>query len=164
MVATLSKGKIIPGKGFQYTPKTTVTWAEEFNELLASYNSRNELMSRLIEDGLKVRNGSFKETNMYIPLEDFSHEQLALLKTEEGQRILYNVVSLILGNPESASFAKQMVQPFPSEINSIKPWKTAAMEELIDDETNEKGTEEVNSSRDALSKLMKLGKTTNLSN
>lgn len=161
---TLSKGKIIPGKGFQYTPKTTVKWADEFNELLDSYSSRNELMSRLIEDGLKVRNGSFKETNMYIPLEAFTHEQLALLKTEEGKKILYNVVSLILGNPESTSFAKKMVQPFPPEIEPVEPCKTEQMEEVIDDETNEKGTEEVNSSSNALSKLMKLGKTTNLSN
>lgn len=160
----MSKGRIIPGKGFQYTPKTTVKWAEEFNKLLDSYSSRNELMSRLIEDGLKVRNGSFKETNMYIPLESFTHEQLALLKTEEGKRILYNVVSLILGNPESASFAKQMLQPFPPEIESVKPWRTEPMEEVIDHEANEKGTEEVTSSRDALSKLMKLGKTTNLRN
>lgn len=160
----MSKGKIIPGKGFQYTPKTTVKWAEEFNELLDSYSSRNELMSRLIEDGLKVRNGSFKETNMYIPLESFTHEQLALLKTEEGKRILYNVVSLILGNPESARFAKQMVQPFSSDIKSVEPWKTELREEVIDVDTNEKGNEEVNHSRDALSKLMKLGKTTNLRN
>lgn len=111
MVVTLSNRKITPGRGIQYTPKTSIKWANEFNELADSFKSRNELISALIEDGLKVRNGSYKEQGIYLPMDAFANEQLAILKTEEGQKILYNIVSLIVGNPEGAALAQQMVQP-----------------------------------------------------
>ena len=54
-----------------------------------------------------------------LPLEKFSSDQLNLLKTEEGQRILYNVVSLILGNSESAAFASQVMQPISSGNQTV---------------------------------------------
>ena len=102
---------MVPGKGFQYTPKTTIKWADEFNELLNQYSSRNELMSTLLEEGLRVRNGSYKENGIFIPMEPFTNDQLALLKTEEGKRILYNVVSLMLGILKTRLLHSQIVQP-----------------------------------------------------
>ncbi len=144
---------MVPGKGFQYTPKTTIGWADEFNELLNRFSSRNELMSTLLEEGLRVRNGSYKEKGIFIPLESFTSDQLALLKTEEGKRILYNVVSLILGNPESTTFANQMVQQSPHQIKST--------DMNTDGDVTVKANEGVESN-EALSKLLKMGKMTNL--
>ncbi|MGE8081164.1 hypothetical protein [Peribacillus loiseleuriae] len=150
----MSKGKMVPGKGFQYTPKTTIEWADEFNELLNNYSSRNELMSTLLEEGLRVRNGSYKENGIFLPMGPFTNDQLALLKTEEGKRILYNVVSLMLGNPESATFVHQMVQPAPQQIKST--------DVNTDGQVAEKANEGVIETNEALSKLLKLGRMTNL--
>lgn len=157
----LSKSKLIPGKGFQYTPKTTVKWADEFNELLDNFSSRNELISKLIEDGLKAWYGSKEEKGIYLPLEKFNSDQLNLLKTEEGQRILYNVVSLILGNSESAAFASQVVQPISSGNKTVSQQVDLSnRDDAVEKE--EKVHEVKNNSNDALSKLMKLGKMTSL--
>lgn len=156
----LSKSKLIPGKGFQYTPKTTVQWADEFNQLLDNFSSRNELISKLIEDGLKVWYGSKEEQGIYLPLEKFNSDQLNLLKTEEGQKILYNVVSLILGNSESAAFASQIMQPVSSGNQTISQQVDVSnRNDTIEIEENH---EVRNNSKDALSKLMKMGKMTNL--
>lgn len=157
----VSKSKIIPGKGFQYTPQTTIEWADDFNELLESHSSRNVLVSKLIEDGLKVQNGFYQEKGTYLPLGAFSDEQLALLKTEEGKKILYNIISLILGNPDGAVVAKQMVQPIPEVqkggSQTVDPYG-------LDDNTEKKTDKDQNRSdtNEALSKLLKLGKMTNL--
>jgi hypothetical protein len=161
VVVTLSKGKIIPGKGFQYTPQTTIEWDGEFNELLNFYNSRNELVSKLIEDGLRVHNGSYEEKGIYLPLESFTADQLRLLKTEEGKKILYNIISLVLGNSESAAFAHQMVQPVSAETKSISR-KIESSDVKTEDETKGKDNQKTQDSGDALSKLLKLGKMTNL--
>lgn len=159
MVVTLSNRKITPGRGIQYTPKTSIKWANEFNELADSFKSRNELISALIEDGLKVRNGSYKEQGIYLPLDAFANEQLAILKTEEGQKIIYNIVSLIVGNPEGAALAQQMVQPVPQ-----KSKLASSPISLSEGQVNpEEDTKEVKvQSNEALSKLLKLGKMTNL--
>lgn len=157
----VSKSKIIPGKGFQYTPQTTIKWADDFNELLENHSSRNVLVSKLIEDGLKVQNGFYQEKGIYLPLDAFSDEQLTLLKTEEGKTILFNIVSLILGNTEGASIAQQMVQPVSQEgelvSRAIDPTNVDSDAE-IEVNRNENRRE----SSDALSKLLKLGKMTNL--
>ncbi|MFJ7977956.1 hypothetical protein ACIQZI_20105 [Peribacillus sp. NPDC096379] len=150
----MSKGKMVPGKGFQYTPKTTIEWADEFNELLNQYSSRNELMSTLLEEGLRGRNGSYKENGIFIPMDPFTNDQLALLKTDEGKRILYNVVSLMLGNPESATFASQMVHQASRQIKST--------DVNTDSESAEKENEGVTETSEALSKLLKMGRMTNL--
>lgn len=159
MVVTLSNRKITPGRGIQYTPKTSIKWANEFNELADSFKSRNELISALIEDGLKVRNGSYKEQGIYLPLDTFANDQLAILKTEEGQKILYNIVSLIVGNPEGAALAQQMVQPVPQRSK-------AAFSPIVPSEGQENHEEDTKEGKDqsneALSKLLKLGKMTNL--
>ncbi|WP_260288364.1 hypothetical protein [Peribacillus aracenensis] len=154
----MSNRKITPGRGIQYTPKTSIKWANEFNEMVDSFKSRNELISALIEDGLKVRNGSYKEQGIYLPLDNFANDQLALLKTEEGQRILYNIVSLIVGNPEGTVLAQQMVQPVPQKS---KPSSSPLVPEapLNDEEDTQEGKGQSN---EALSKLLKLGKMTNL--
>ncbi|KMY42777.1 hypothetical protein [Peribacillus loiseleuriae] len=157
----MSKGKMVPGKGFQYTPKTTIEWADEFNELLNNYSSRNELMSTLLEDGLRVRNGLYKENGIFIPMGTFTNDQLALLKTEEGKRILYNVVSLMLGNPESATFVHQMVQPTSSEIKPVSR-QIKSTDVIKDGEIAEEANKGVTETNEALSKLLKLGRMTNL--
>ncbi|MDM5215152.1 hypothetical protein QUF94_27980 [Peribacillus sp. NJ4] len=155
----MSNRKITPGRGIQYTPKTSIKWANEFNELADSFKSRNELISALIEDGLKVRNGSYKEQGIYLPLDTFANDQLAILKTEEGQKILYNIVSLIVGNPEGAALAQQMVQPVPQRSK-------AASSPIVPSEGQENHEEDTKEGKDqsneALSKLLKLGKMTNL--
>jgi hypothetical protein len=157
----MSKSKIIPGKGFQYTPQTTIEWADDFNELLESHNSRNELVSKLIEDGLKVQNGFYKEQGIYLPLDSFSNEELTLLKTEEGKKILYNVVSLILGNSAGVAVAQQMVQQNPQVDQSVaQPMVSSNVK--TEDEKEEKRNKEGKESSEALSKLLKLGKMTNL--
>ncbi|MGG0288769.1 hypothetical protein ABEY41_27580 [Peribacillus butanolivorans] len=153
----MSNRKITPGRGIQYTPKTSIKWANEFNELVDGFKSRNELISALIEDGLKVRNGSYKEQGIYLPLDTFSNDQLALLKTEEGQRILYNIVSLIVGNPEGAALAQQMVQPVSQSLASSPIVPSEAPLNHEEDTKEGKGQ-----SNEALSKLLKLGKMTNL--
>ncbi|MGW6298490.1 hypothetical protein [Peribacillus butanolivorans] len=155
----MSNRKITPGRGIQYTPKTSIKWANEFNELVDGFKSRNELISALIEDGLKVRNGSYKEQGIYLPLDTFSNDQLALLKTEEGQRILYNIVSLIVGNPEGAALAQQMVQPV-SQKSQLASSPIVPSEVPLNHEEDTK--EGKGQSNEALSKLLKLGKMTNL--
>lgn len=96
---------MIPGKGFQYTPKKTVEWADEFNQLLNNFSSRNDLISKLIEDGLAVQNGSrHKGKGIYIALDSFSDEQLMILNSPDGQKILNNLISSMLGVPSAATF------------------------------------------------------------
>lgn len=158
-MVTLSNRKVTPGRGIQYTPKTSIKWANEFNELVDSFKSRNELISALIEDGLKVRNGSYKEQGIYLPLDTFSNDQLALLKTEEGQRILYNIVSLIVGNPEGTALAQQMVQPVSQKS---KPASSPIVPSEAPVNHEEDAKEGKGQSNEALSKLLKLGKMTNL--
>lgn len=100
---------MIPGKGFQYTPKKNVKWADDFNKLLNNYSSRNDLISKLIEDGLAVQNGSrHKGKGIYISLDNFSDEQLLILNSPDGQKILNNLVSSMLGIPSNASFVTQL--------------------------------------------------------
>jgi hypothetical protein len=159
VVVTLSNRKITPGRGIQYTPKTSIKWANEFNELVDSFKSRNELISALIEDGLKVRNGSYKEQGIYLPLDTFANDQLALLKTEEGQRILYNIVSLIVGNPEGTALAQQMVQPVSQKSKSASSPIVPSEAPVNHEEDAKEGKGQSN---EALSKLLKLGKMTNL--
>jgi hypothetical protein len=159
VVVTLSNRKITPGRGIQYTPKTSIKWANEFNELADSFKSRNELISALIEDGLKVRNGSYKEQGIYLPLDAFANEQLAILKTEEGQKILYNIVSLIVGNPEGAALAQQMVQPVPEKSKPASTPISLSEGQVNHEEDTDEGKGQSN---EALSKLLKLGKMTNL--
>ncbi|WP_375091264.1 hypothetical protein ACDZ29_27955 (plasmid) [Peribacillus sp. RS7] len=155
----MSNRKITPGRGIQYTPKTSIKWANEFNELADSFKSRNELISALIEDGLKVRNGSYKEQGIYLPLDAFANEQLAILKTEEGQKILYNIVSLIVGNPEGAALAQQMVQPVPEKSKPASTPNSLSEGQVNYEEDTDEGKGQSN---EALSKLLKLGKMTNL--
>jgi hypothetical protein len=168
-VVFLTKGKIIPGKGFQYTPQTTIKWAEEFNGLLDSHSSRNELVSKLIEDGLKVQNGSLnKEHGIYIPLESFSHEQLILLRSEEGKRILHNVLSLILGNPSGSLFAGDFIDV--AKQHASRSYNEQEVEQeteiplsAMSVKSNSIG-QSTNSKKngDALSKLMRMSKLTDL--
>lgn len=100
---------MIPGKGFQYTPKKNVQWADDFNKLLNNYSSRNDLISKLIEDGLAVQNGSrHKGKGIYISLDNFSDEQLLILNSPDGQKILNNLISSMLGIPSNASFVTQL--------------------------------------------------------
>lgn len=111
---------MIPGKGFQYTPKKTVEWADEFNQLLNNFSSRNDLISKLIEDGLAVQNGSrHKGKGIYIALDSFSDEQLMILNSPDGQKILNNLISSMLGVPSSASF----VTPQDSILHEPNPSK-----------------------------------------
>ncbi|USK62316.1 hypothetical protein [Peribacillus asahii] len=108
------KGTIEPGKGFQYTPKTTISWADEFNQLLNNYSSRNDLVSKLIEEGLRAQKSvEVGEDGLFLPLDGYSDEQIALLKTPEVQQFLRNFVSLIIENPAGAAFVSQLsgVQP-----------------------------------------------------
>lgn len=158
-MVTLSNRKITPGRGIQYTPKTSIKWANEFNELADSFKSRNELISALIEDGLKVRNGSYKEQGIYLPMDAFANEQLAILKTEEGQKILYNIVSLIVGNPEGAALAQQMVQPVSQKSKLASSPISLSEGQVNPEEDTDEGKGQSN---EALSKLLKLGKMTNL--
>ncbi|MDM5356396.1 hypothetical protein [Peribacillus sp. ACCC06369] len=155
----MSNRKITPGRGIQYTPKTSIKWANEFNELADSFKSRNELISALIEDGLKVRNGSYKEQGIYLPMDAFANEQLAILKTEEGQKILYNIVSLIVGNPEGAALAQQMVQPVSQKSKLASSPISLSEGQVNPEEDTDEGKGQSN---EALSKLLKLGKMTNL--
>lgn len=111
---------MIPGKGFQYTPKKTVEWADEFNQLLNNFSSRNDLISKLIEDGLAVQNGSrHKGKGIYIALDSFSDEQLMILNSPDGQKILNNLISSMLGVPSSPSF----VTPQDLTVHEPKPSK-----------------------------------------
>ncbi|OIK03932.1 hypothetical protein [Bacillus sp. MUM 13] len=159
------KGKITPGRGFQYTPQNSIPWAEEFNDLLEHFSSRNELMSKLIEDGIKVQNGIHKEKGIYLPMDWFSNDQLMLLKTDEGKKILYNILSLVLGNPGSRNLAQAIAgsEPYLGETlqtEDAKPEKASDSAQDIKSIRKEK-TPLNNQGDDALSRLIKIGNMTN---
>ncbi|MBM7554522.1 hypothetical protein [Thalassobacillus pellis] len=72
--------------------------------------SRNKLTEKLLEDGLRSQSPSFfqqsdRDSVLTIPLSGFSPAEVALLQSKQGQRILYNVLQLLLGQALGESFS-----------------------------------------------------------
>jgi hypothetical protein len=88
-----------PGKGRTYTPSLEVTWIKDFNNLLNERNinrrtSRNELTSELIHYGLQyLKNMDVDNEPIVISSNEYTEEQLEILKSETGQRIIKNIIN-----------------------------------------------------------------------
>lgn len=114
------------GRGKTFTPSKNAGWVEEFNKILQDkFNSgtrvsRNALTEQLIEEGLKNR--ATNSTSIVIPEDGFTPEQIALLKSDQGQTILKNLIKMILGMGSTPLFTldTQVNQPIPdSPTNNI---------------------------------------------
>ncbi|PPA84177.1 hypothetical protein [Brevibacillus laterosporus] len=114
------------GRGKTFTPSKNAEWVEEFNKILqdkfnsGSRVSRNALTEQLIEEGLKNR--ATNSTSIIIPGEDFTPEQITLLKSDQGQTILKNLIKMILGMGSTPLFTldTQVNQTIPdSPTNNI---------------------------------------------
>lgn len=126
-----------PGRGKTFTPSKNAGWVEEFNKILQDkFNSglrvsRNALTEQLIEEGLK--NLVTNSTSIIIPGEDFTPEQIALLKSDQGQTILKNLIKMILGMGSTPLFTldTQVNQsiPAPPTNNISTEIKTADSKE-----------------------------------
>lgn len=89
----------IPGKGRTFTPSYNATWTDSFNEIMIEQKfSRNKLTEKLIEDGIKY-NKLFSEDNV-LPLslpEGLSEEQIKVIKSDQGLKMISNFIGVILG-------------------------------------------------------------------
>lgn len=90
-----SKVGYSPGQGRTFTPSISCKWTDEFNYILEKENvSRNALTEELIELGLSTRNNK----RIYIPSDGLTDDQIELLSSAEGQKILLNVALMLTGN------------------------------------------------------------------
>ena len=111
-----------PGDTTSYTPSRDASWTEDFNEMMFEEHerrgtTRNKFTTQLLEEA--IRNRKMKGSQDYgLDQSQFSEEELALLKTEAGQKMISNLVQAALrghirtnGDSESVVIPERDIQP-----------------------------------------------------
>lgn len=102
-------GSYEAGKTTTFTPSVNADWTIEFNHIAEQGKwSRNRLTEKLIIDGIRVNRGNAITIN----LETIEPQQLKFLQSEQGQKIVVNLLKVMIGQNES------MAIPFLNINNS----------------------------------------------
>ncbi len=131
----------VPGTGSMYRPSNSITWAEDFERVMREYHeqghkiTRNSLTSELIEMGLKYRE---MQNNSNLPfLEgEFTEEELSLLQTEAGRKIISNLLRAALRGDGSLPIQQTQTEKTPQNTSG------KAESELVSELDSPSNTEE----------------------
>ncbi|MGP9043228.1 hypothetical protein [Cytobacillus kochii] len=133
------KSGYIPGQGRTFTPSLNGNWTEEFNKILEKENlSRNSLTEALIEMGLKVK----RNDHLFISTEDLTSDQIEILSSNEGQKILLNVALMLSGHANNLiNFSEK---PDNSQAKKVESKGKSKNEEVAEESAHNRALQMMN--------------------